>query len=89
MATLLGICFITAENQVPQCDVGSTAKTLVIHFDQERFELLFGCSTNLLHVSKDSKVNIARAPLAISCKQVSIETSKILCEPITAHARLK
>jgi len=35
MATPLGTCFSTAENQVPQCDIGSTAETMVIHFDQE------------------------------------------------------
>ena len=41
MATPLGTVFFTADNQVPQCNdqtFGSIAETLVIHFDQERFE---------------------------------------------------
>jgi len=41
MVTPLGSAFSTAENQVSQCDdqtFGSIAETLVIHFDQERFE---------------------------------------------------
>jgi len=66
-ATLMGNCFSTPENQVPQCDVGSTTETLVIHFDQERFEqLLSRGSTSLLHVRKYRKVSVARAPLATS-----------------------
>jgi len=43
MATQLGNAFSTAENQVSQCDdqtIGPIAETLVIHFDQERFEQL-------------------------------------------------
>jgi len=43
MATPLGTLFSTAENQVSQCDdqtLGSIAETLVIHFDQEKFEQL-------------------------------------------------
>jgi len=54
MATPLGTTFFTTENQVSQCDdqtFGSIAETLVIHFDQERFEqLLSGGSTSPLHV---------------------------------------
>jgi len=34
----VGDCFSTPMNQVSQYDVGSTAKILIIHFDQERFE---------------------------------------------------
>jgi len=65
METLLGNYFSTPENQVPQCDVRSTAETLVIHFDQERFEqLLFGDNTSPLHVRKHSKVSVGRGPLA-------------------------
>jgi len=67
MATLLGNCFSTVENQVPQCVIGSTAETLVIHFDQERFEQLLSVgSINSLHVRKHRKVSVARVPLATS-----------------------
>ena len=46
---------------------GSIAETLVIHFDQERFEqLLFGGSTSPLQVCKYREVSITRAPLANS-----------------------
>jgi len=38
MATPLGNCISTPENQVPQRDDGSTVETPIIHFDQERFE---------------------------------------------------
>ena len=83
MATTLGNAFSTAENQVSQCDVGSTTGTLIIHFGQERFEqFLSGGSTSSLYVRKHRKVSVARAPLATSWKQVSIETTKVLCEPI-------
>ena len=68
MATPLGIVFSTAENQESQCDgqtFGSITETLVIHFDQERFEqLLSGGSTCPLHMRKE--VSIDRAPLANS-----------------------
>ena len=61
---------------------------LVIHFDQERFEqLLSGCSTSPLHLRKE--VSVARAPLANSWKQVSIETNKALYKPITASGEAK
>ena len=90
MAIPLGTCFSIVENRVPQCDIGSTAQTLVIHFDQERFEqLLFGSNTSPLHVRKQRKVSIARAPLATPKKQVSIETTEVLCEPKTASRQAK
>jgi len=72
MATPLGSAFSTAENQVSQCDdltLGSIAETLVIYFDQERFEqLLFKGSTSPLHVHKHRKTSVARAPLTTSWK---------------------
>ena len=68
MATPLGTIFSTAKSQVSQCDIHtleSTAETLVIHFDQEKFEkLLSGGSISLLHVRKHGKITVARAPLA-------------------------
>jgi len=70
MATLLGKVFSTPENQVSQCDdqtFRSIAETLVIHFDQEKFEqLLSGGSKSPLRVCKHKEVSIARAPLATS-----------------------
>ena len=83
-----GNCFSIIENQVPQCDIGSTAETLIIHF--ERFEqLLSGGDTSPLHVRKHRKVSVARAPLATSWKQVSVETTKVLCEPIITSSKAK
>jgi len=90
MATPLGNCFSTCENQVPQCDVGSTTETLVIHFDQEKFEqLLSRVSTSPLHVRKYRKVSVARAHLVTSAKHVSVETIEVLCEPNTASREAK
>jgi len=93
MATPLGTVFSTAENQVSQCDdqtFGSIAETLVIHFDQEKFEqLLSGGSKSPLRVRKHREVSVARAPLANSWKQVSVETDKALCKPITVSGEAK
>ena len=72
-----------------QCDdqtFGSVAETLVIQFNQERFEqFLFGGSTSPLH----REVSVARAPLANSWKQVSVETNKTLCKPIIVSGEAK
>ena len=54
MATPLGNKFSIAENEVSQCDdqtLGSIAETLVLHFDQEKFDqLLSEGSTSPLNV---------------------------------------
>ena len=90
MTTPLGNCFSTTEYQVPQYDIGSTAETMVIHFDQEKLEqFLCGGSTNPLHVRKHLKVSIARAPLATSWMKVSLDTTKALCEPTTVSCEAK
>ena len=93
IATLLGKAFSTAENQVSQCDdqtLGSIAKTLVIHFDQEKFDqLLSGGSKSPLHVCKHKKVSVAKVPLATSRKQVSVETIKVPCEPNTTSCEAR
>ena len=71
MATPLGNVFSTAESQVSQCDdqtLGSIAETLIIYFDQEKFELLSGGNKSPLHVRKHRKVSVAKIPLAISGK---------------------
>ena len=93
MATLLGIEFSTSENQVSQCDdqtFGFIAETPVILPGQKKFEqLLPGGSKSPLRMRKYKEVSVARAPLANSSKQVSIETDKALCKPITVFWRNK
>jgi len=88
MATLLRKAFSTTENVVSQCDdqtLRFIVETLVINFDQEEFEqLLSGCSASPLNVLKHWRIFLARPLLVKAWKQVSVETSKILCEPITA-----
>jgi len=78
---------------VSQCDdqtLRSIAETLVIHFDQEKFDqLLSGGSTSPLHVRKRRKVSVVRAPLAISEKLVFVETTKVLYESNTASREAK
>jgi len=75
---------------MPQCDVGSTTETLVIHFGQERFEQLFSESgTSPLHVRKHRKISVARPPLITSWKQVSVETTEVPSEPITVSRKAK
>jgi len=75
---------------VPQCDVGSTAETLIIHFDQKKFEQLFSrSSTSPLYVRKHRKVSVARAVLATSGKQVSVKIIEVLCEPNIASREAK
>ena len=75
-----------------QCDdqtLRSIAETLVIHFDQEKFEqLLSGGNKSPLHVHKHRKVSVAKVPLATSGK-VSVETIKVLCEPNTASCKAR
>ena len=72
MANPLGTYFSTTENQVLQCHdqtLGSIAETLVINFDQEKFEqLLARGSKNPLRVRKHRKVSITNVPLATSEK---------------------
>ena len=92
MATPLRNAFSTAENQVSQCEdqtLGSIAETLVIHFDQEKFEqLLSWGSKNPLYVRKHRNVSIAKVPLATFGKQVSVEIIKVPCKSNTASWRL-
>jgi len=46
-------------------------------------------STSPLHVRKQRKVSVAKAPLATSWKQVFVETTKILCDPNIASREVK
>ena len=93
MASPLGNVFSTVENQVSQYDdqtLWFIAKTLVVHIDQKKFEqLLFGGSKSPLHVRKHREVSVARIPLATSWKQVSFETNKAFCKPITVSDEAK
>ena len=70
---------------VPQCDnetLGSTTKTLVIQFDQERFkQILSEVGSNPISVCKHWKISVASTPLAPARKQVSDETKKVICGP--------
>jgi len=85
MTTPLGTSFSTAKNQVWQCDdqtLESIAETLVINFDQEKFELLLtGGGKNPLCVRKHRKVSVASVFLAKSGKQVSVEATEVLHKP--------
>ena len=73
-----------------QCDdqtLGSVVETLVINFDQEKFEQLFSRgSASPLNVRKHQRISLVRAPLvkAWNQKLVSIETSMAPCEPTLA-----
>ena len=93
IATPLETEFSTAKNEVSQCDdqtLGFIVETLVIHFDQEKFEqLLFGSSASLLNVRKQRKISLTRAHLVKVWKPVSIETCKTLCEPTSALCKAK
>ena len=60
----------------------STAKILVIQFDQEMFEQLLSMGNTIpLCVRKHMKVSLPKASLANSWKQASGEANKALCEP--------
>jgi len=78
---------------VSQCDdqtFRSIAETPVIHFGPEKFkQLLSRGSKSPLRMRKHKEVSVARAPLANSSKQVSVETYKALCKPITVSWRNK
>ena len=66
MATPLGKVFSTDEKAIAQADLkllGSTVESLVVEFDQERFEQLFSSG------SISSKVS------SKTCSQVSSQTS--------------
>ena len=84
MATPLGTVFFN-NKMVSQCDdetLGFTAETLVIQFDQERFEqFLSECGSSPINMHKHRKISVARSPLATTRKQVSDETKKVICRP--------
>ena len=78
MATPLETLFFNNKKIMPQCDGEiPAAKTLVIQFDQEKFEQLLseGGSTPT-SARKHIKISMARSPLTIAWKQVPDETEK-------------
>jgi len=86
---LLGNYFSTPVNQVPQWNVRSTAKTLVIHFDQERFEqLLSGEVAQVLYMCANTG-RLAQLEPSNYLLEVSLYWDKILCEPIIASREAK
>jgi len=80
MATLLGTVFSTDKKVVSQHDdqtLGSTIETLVISFDQEKFEeILSQVSNNPLSMHKHKKIFVAKTPFAISLKEASCEAKQ-------------
>ena len=70
--------------------LGSTAETLVIQFDQERFEqVLSGGGKSPSNVHKHRKVSVVRSPLTTVEKQVFDKTKKAICRPISALCKAK
>ena len=83
----------TGRKMVSQCDnttLRSTTETLIIYFNQEKFEqLFFKGGTSLLNVCKHRNISLAKSPLATSWKLVSVETKKAFCEPISVSSDAK
>jgi len=93
MATLLGKFFFNNKKIVSQCDdqtPGFIVETLIIQLGQEKFEQLFlEGGSSPINVRKHKKITVASALMATAWKQVSVETNKTLCEPITASCEAK
>ena len=93
MTTLLGKIFFNNKKTVPQCDdetLGSTAETLVIQFDQERFEqILSEGGSNPTSARKHMKISVAKSPLTTAQEQVSHETKKATCRPNSVSIETK
>ena len=74
MATPLGNLFLNNKKTVIQCGdetLGFTTETLVIQFDQEKFEQLFSeGSSSPINMRKRRKIFVARSHLAMTRKQV-------------------
>ena len=87
MATLLGKVFFNKKKTVLQCDdetLGFTAETLIIQFDQEKFEqLLSEGGSNSINERKHKKISVTRSPLVVAQKQVPNGT--IVCWPNSSY----
>jgi len=93
MATPLGNFFSANEKIMSQCDdetLGSTAETLVIQFDQEKFEqLLSKGGPNPISMRKHKKILVAMSPLDTARKQVSNEIKEATCRPNSVTIKIK
>jgi len=82
MATPLKNFFFNNKKMTPQCNdgtLGSTVETLVIQFDQEKFELLLSeGGSSPTTARKHKKISVVRSPLTTVEKQVSDETKKAI-----------
>jgi len=91
MATSLGKLFFNNKKATSQYDgetPGSTAETLVIRFDQEKFkQLLFEDDSIPTSAHKHKKISMARSPLAIARKQVPDKTEKAVSWPNSASTK--
>jgi len=69
MATPLGTVFFRNKEMMSQCNSQSaesiTIETLVIHFDQEKFDKLLYGGDPILHEQNHRRVFIAKAPVVI------------------------
>jgi len=83
MATPLGTFFFANEKIVSQWDdktLQSTAETLVIQFDQEKFEqFLSEGSLSPINVRKHKKISVAKSPLAVDQKKALDGMKKAIC----------
>ena len=72
MATPFGMVFFNNKKTVSQCDdqtTGSATETVVLQFDQEKFEQLFSEGTSSsINMRKHMKISLARTPLANALK---------------------
>jgi len=83
IATPLANLFFNNKKTVLQCSdetLGSTAETLVIQFDQEKFEqLLSEGGSSPINVRRHRKISMARSPLAMAWKEVPDGMKNAVC----------
>ena len=88
MVTPLGTFFFSNKKTVSQCDeqiIGTITETLVINFDQEKFDqLLSEGNLSPVNVRKHQKISLAKTPMAKTWKpkSVSAVTNLAPCELI-------
>ena len=91
--TPLGTFFSNNEKITLQCNdetFGSIVETLVIHFDQERFEqVLSGGGKSHSNVHKHRKISVVRSPLTTVEKQVFDKTKNAICRLESASCEAK
>ena len=92
MAALLGTFFSTNEKIVSQCDdeaLGSTAETLVIQFDQKKFEQFhYEDGSSPINMRKHMKISVAKSPLAEAQKQVPDRMKRPIYWPNSVRTKL-